>query len=517
MSWDSIFKAAAFAAGPIVSTLNYAGDRLRSGLLDPVINCRPVIKFTSGLKEWIDGESFSLAIFSDQDPIAFQAALFAICQNQSVLQSSRKLTTNGQDENGRMNIQLGYGDSYLETTFLLKDIGLRKFYMNINRTRLSHTGDVATEKLEIKICNVEALSAEEQKLANCGKNTLDVLRMLMDHWIVVYHTSLNGKIQIMSLTSQHQWYPMDSPLKYRPFSTLILEAEMKERLLDVVERVHETADKGVDTQGTCLFYGKTGNGKTTIIQCMATELKLKADPQCRHGRGNLYVIDLAHPGLSDTILVRLIDEVPAGNVVVIEDVDEIHKAMRPNSLSEAGLTNMLQGLRPVCNGKVIALTSNYADSLSERLVRDGRVNLKLEIKQPTNPQIQEFINNHFAYERARGELKSVKAPILEESTRELARETIRITEGPWSMSSLETLMRTCHREQKKRMPAEISHTILPLPPSSLPSSSSMPLSSTSIPRSSPSIPPSSPSMPRSSPSKPPPHLFGNSGVFGKLF
>jgi SpoVK/Ycf46/Vps4 family AAA+-type ATPase len=156
-----------------------------------------------------------------------------------------------------------------------------------------------------------------------------------------------------------------------------------------------------DGNRNCLLHGTPGNGKTTIGKCIATHIKQRTPEATRHIYGNIYMVHLNTPGLTDCHLEHLIDAVKPGNMICIEDVDVLMDPRRTNSLTEAGFTELLQGMINVCRGKVVFMTTNHSDRLTERFKREGRIYLNHEITSPDEGQIQKYVHNIISNEPLR--------------------------------------------------------------------------------------------------------------------
>ncbi len=385
-------------------TLATFGLSVKGKVLDPIINCRPMSKFSEYIRKTLDGKSFSISIFSDKDPITFKAVM-EYFTNAKITNSLSYLTTNGQNNQTHTTIlELGYEENIMEITVQLdshqnvilsenhipiNEIPTRKFLIDINRKRLDNTGSIAIDRIDLKITPIVSKIEQEteEKNNNLDNYYANILKTLLNKWTYDYNLQLRQEIQLWTLTRDFTWYPMKSRIPLLAITQLTLETIIELKITNLLNLL--ISKKTLES--TILLYGLPGNGKSTLIQCISTYLKQQVPSEISHIAGNQYIIHINTPGLSDVILYRLIDDVPKNSVIVIEDIDDIFSKSRANSLTEAGLTNILQGVGNVCNGKVVIMTTNYIDKISDRLKRIGRVNLLLEIKPPTEDIIHKYI------------------------------------------------------------------------------------------------------------------------------
>lgn len=152
---------------------------------------------------------------------------------------------------------------------------------------------------------------------------------------------------------------------------------------------------GIPWRRGYLFYGPPGSGKTTLVQTIATELRL-----------SLYYLSLAALRSRDD-LASLLDEVKPGSIVLIEDVDCIaaaaermnsgengdkgsaSPARRDSDITPSDLLNYIDGII-ASQGRILIMTTNYPEKLDRALVRAGRVDRKWEITFARREQLLHF-------------------------------------------------------------------------------------------------------------------------------
>jgi mitochondrial chaperone BCS1 len=93
--------------------------------------------------------------------------------------------------------------------------------------------------------------------------------------------------------------------------------------------------------------------------------------------------------MSDESLRSLIDALPVGAVLLIEDVDCIFKERRgtdpQTGVTLSGLLNALDGVSSR-DGRVLFMTTNHPERLDPALIRPGRVDRKAELGYATPDQ-----------------------------------------------------------------------------------------------------------------------------------
>jgi chaperone BCS1 len=96
--------------------------------------------------------------------------------------------------------------------------------------------------------------------------------------------------------------------------------------------------------------------------------------------------------MNDDRLAKLLGAVPAGAVVVTEDIDTIFNGRdrtAENKLTLSGLLNAIDG--PLASeGRLLILTTNHAEVLDPALIRPGRVDMRLSLENATPDQAREM-------------------------------------------------------------------------------------------------------------------------------
>ncbi|TQV91904.1 mitochondrial chaperone BCS1 [Cordyceps javanica] len=170
----------------------------------------------------------------------------------------------------------------------------------------------------------------------------------------------------------------------RPLSTVALDGDTKKKLVADMARFIDPAtqrwyaQRGIPYRRGYLFYGQPGTGKTSLSLSVAGHFDL-----------DIYRIQVS--GITDDSLKQLFDKLPGRCVVLLEDVDVIaknravpsssldsmHGVDAPAGTTMSGLLNIIDGVSSQ-EGRILIMTTNYAERLDAALVRPGRIDVRTE-------------------------------------------------------------------------------------------------------------------------------------------
>ncbi|OAA71710.1 bcs1 [Akanthomyces lecanii RCEF 1005] len=224
---------------------------------------------------------------------------------------------------------------------------------------------------------VTAYSKKETISITCIGRSGDILNDLLDQCRLEYLHKNEGSISIFE--NHGEFWKKRATKEIRPLSTVMLPERHKEALInDVREFVDpETREwyrqKKFAYRRGYLFYGPPGTGKSSLSSAVAGEFGL-----------DIYIVNI--PGIDDQTLTRLFNSLPDKCLVLLEDIDaagikrsaSVEGQKEPKqSLSLSGLLNELDGVASQ-EGRLLIMTTNYINLLDDALIREGRIDLKVE-------------------------------------------------------------------------------------------------------------------------------------------
>jgi hypothetical protein len=191
----------------------------------------------------------------------------------------------------------------------------------------------------------------------------------------------------------------------KDFNTLFLRKDDKEELftsLDMFKNKGDVLkDMGLQNKYNLLLYGEPGTGKSTTIQAVANYLQK-----------DIYYIDLLKVETNEDlhmIFEYVNKNIPNSGIIIMEDIDAMTDVVlkRTDKLNEYNMNdimnnqkskltleyflNILQGTLTIDNS-VFIVTTNHIAHLDPAFYRDGRFDVKIELKLCNKYQIGQIYN-----------------------------------------------------------------------------------------------------------------------------
>jgi len=193
-----------------------------------------------------------------------------------------------------------------------------------------------------------------------------------------------------------RWYgtwELADRIRPRSIESVILAGDEHLKVLDDITEFLLSyewyARLGIPYRRGYLLYGDPGNGKTSLVAAVASALKM-----------NIYVLSLQAPGMNDSMLVELLTSVSTNSIILMEDVDcAFEKRKKKDDTSDkltfSGLLNALDGVGGK-DGRIIFMTTNHKEKLDPALVRPGRIDYQIEIKNAVQSQVRKLFQRFYA-------------------------------------------------------------------------------------------------------------------------
>jgi chaperone BCS1 len=165
----------------------------------------------------------------------------------------------------------------------------------------------------------------------------------------------------------------------RPLSSLVLPDGVGDGVIEDAKRFLQSKqwylDCGIPWRRGYLLSGPPGNGKSSLVHALASEL-----------RTNINVVSLS-AFESDRQLTDCLIRVPKGNIVLLEDVDAAWNGREAaaGKLTFSGLLNALDGIAAQ-DGRIVVMTTNHPDKLDPALIRPGRADVHVDLPNATAEQ-----------------------------------------------------------------------------------------------------------------------------------
>lgn len=175
-----------------------------------------------------------------------------------------------------------------------------------------------------------------------------------------------------------------------------------------IEKFQQSAEwylnKGVPYRRGYLLYGPPGTGKTSFTQAIAGAMNL-----------NICYLNLSGDRIDDDGLNRALNDAPSHSIILLEDVDGIfvereavNQGQEGRRVTFSGLLNALDGVRSQ-EGRILFMTTNHREKLDPALLRPGRCDVQVELKNAAFKQMQEMYTRFYSSAPAADAIKFAQA------------------------------------------------------------------------------------------------------------
>ena len=165
--------------------------------------------------------------------------------------------------------------------------------------------------------------------------------------------------------------------------------EIRDFLLPETEKAYRLAKKA--WRKGYLLYGPPGCGKTSTVYAMASFFGME-----------IYEMTLTDPALRADQLRMAMSNLPRRCIVLMEDVDtmdlkrERKKMTKQTSLTLGDVFAAIDG-PSAAEGRILVMTTNHPEKLDPALIREGRIDKRLELSLAEGDQIQELFETMYAW------------------------------------------------------------------------------------------------------------------------
>jgi len=195
--------------------------------------------------------------------------------------------------------------------------------------------------------------------------------------------SKSGIIKVFTNNSYGDWVCVND-ISVKSFDLVVLESGLKSSLIsdvdDFIASEQWYKKRSIRHKRGYLFHGLPGNGKTTLAMAIAEHLSR-----------DIYVMNL-NALQDDGCLIRAFSNIGKNIVLLVEDIDRAFskRENKDSKISFSSLLNSFDGA--TCrDGIITVVTTNHLEQLDPALTREGRMDVKHEIKNPPDKQVKEYL------------------------------------------------------------------------------------------------------------------------------
>lgn len=220
-----------------------------------------------------------------------------------------------------------------------------------------------------------------------GRDTEPIIDFMRDV-VELTNRQNENKTSVFINDQKGRWSQVRSFPK-RPKTSLFLKDDLVDVLIDDARRFLRGRDwyyeRGLPHRRGFLFWGPAGNGKSSIIHVLASELSLP-----------IYLLTLSDFDVTDFTIAIAIGNLPDKCLLVIEDFEKIELENKQFTIS--GLLNAMDG--PLASeGRLLIITANEIASISDKFLRPGRIDRRWRIDNPEEKAI-DICLDHFRVDGA---------------------------------------------------------------------------------------------------------------------
>ena len=243
-----------------------------------------------------------------------------------------------------------------------------------------------------------------------AKELAYMLRNNTSEYLTNYKVSGSKRSSDDNSREQVAFNVVSSDLHTRPLDTLFFDDNASSKITDHIDKFlsNETIykDRSLLYKTGILLYGAPGTGKSSLVTAIATKYNY-----------DLISIDMGTFATLDTnALVESINADNSKYVVLLEDIDAVVKSRTAKDADKEDksiINKLLQLLDSTSSptNVIFVATTNYVEVLDEAITRDGRFDLKVEVKELSVNNIDKMCKS---FDLKDSEIKEVKDHIANE-------------------------------------------------------------------------------------------------------
>lgn len=217
-----------------------------------------------------------------------------------------------------------------------------------------------------------------------GFRAKDQINGLLEKIVADYNLKIQkGVLKVYTNNSWGDWICIND-ITVKPFSKVVIPKEQKDAIVNDLDKFIVAQEwykeRGIRHKRSYLLHGSPGNGKTSIGMAIAEYLNR-----------DIYVLNL-NSLENDSYLIKSFSQLGKNIVLLVEDIDRAF-SKRDNVESKISFSTVLNSFDgALCrDGIITVVTTNHIEQLDEALIRDGRIDMKQEIVNPSADQVKEYL------------------------------------------------------------------------------------------------------------------------------
>jgi len=204
------------------------------------------------------------------------------------------------------------------------------------------------------------------------------LRELMEDVAALANEDRGDKLRILINEKWGGWEEIQ--LVHKRYAKSLFLPEKQELLADAKRFFANEQwyrDRGIPHRRGYLLHGPAGNGKSTIIQVLASELNLP-----------LHMLQLTDELFTDSLIAEQFGRAESPCIIALEDFEKVD--FEKTKVTIPGLLNAIDGSL-ASEGRILIVTANDVGPINQYFLRPGRIDRVWHIDFPEESTIRECV------------------------------------------------------------------------------------------------------------------------------